>query len=175
MGDVTVTGKARLAVGSVELQTFLTVKSPLGDKEEGLGTGAWDLALTQKARTRVGRAVLTGMLGYTWRGDDAAIKGQRVDYGDAFAWMAAADAQVWLPRLWLGLGLSGLVQQATEIDGQSRHDRLATVDLTPEARYFVTERFAVAVGVLVPVATSYGIDGDDPRKPALRVGAFSQF
>ena len=177
IGDVSITLKQRFGDGNkLEFQSLLTAKLITGDKEKGLGTGAYDLGITGKIIKRMDIHRFTGMLGYTHSQNKPTIAGQEISYGDKWAWMAAYDYNIAkLLRIWLSAKLSGTVMQETNIDGAPQNDKLTTVDFSPEIRYFFSENRALNFGVNVPVSTKYDVENAESRGFSVSFGFFSLF
>ncbi|MBF0328026.1 MAG: hypothetical protein HQL10_02615 [Nitrospirae bacterium] len=177
IGDISLTLKQRFGdEKEIEYQTLITGKLPSGDQDAGLGSGSYDVGLTQRIIKRIDIFRFIGSGGYIHPINTPKVYGQKVNYGDSFTWMAALDANVAKQlRIWTGLKLSGSVTQGTKIEGVEQQDRLSTVDVTPEVKYFFTDKRALNLGVNIPVSTSYNCVNAEKRKPSLTFGFYSLF
>ena len=175
IGDVALSGRYVLGSGNLGLGSTLTMQFPSGDPEKGLGTGTYDLSLTEKVVYRRGLFLFTGLLGYTYRMGAPTIYGQSVTFGDTFAWMVSGHLQAWLDRLWVGLKVCGTITSPSKIQGAGQGDGLTTVDLVPEMKFFFTKSSAVTAGVMIPVATRYDVPGRDDREVVGNIGLFTLF
>lgn len=177
IGDVSLTLKQRFGdEKELEYQALLSTKLVTGDKEKGLGTGAYDIGITGKIIKRIDTHRFTGMLGYTKSVTKPTIAEQEISYGDRYAWMAAYDYNVAkLLRIWISAKLSGTIMKETDINGLPQNDKLVTVDFSPEIRYFFSENRAISLGVNIPVSTKYDVLNAESRGVSVNFGIFSLF
>ena len=161
IGDVSLTLKHRIGSENdlAALFSLVTAKFPSGDANKGLGTGTYDITLTEKVIKRFGDFRGTIMLGVTQPLNDPTIQGSKVEYGTTVAYMAALEHTFFLPDLWFGVRAEGLHALETRIDGIAQGNALTTLDLVPEFKYFFKRRASVNLGVNFPVYTDYALKG----------------
>lgn len=156
VGDISLSAKYRIGnENRLESQTFVTTKFASGDHEKGLGTGSYDITVTEKLIKRINNCRLTLMAGVSQALNDPKYYGYKIDYGTSLAYMAAAEHQVWLPELWFGVKASGIHSFSNKINGLSEKDATTTLDITPEVKYYFGKGAAVVLGVIVPAVTDY--------------------
>jgi hypothetical protein len=177
IGDVSVTLKQRFGdENAAEYQALLTTKFATGDKEKGLGTGAYEFGFTGKIIKRIDIHRITGMMNYTFSPGSPTIAGQEIKYGDKWTFMAAYDINIAkLLRIWLSTRLVASIIQETSINGIPQGDKLSTVDLSPEIKYFFSKDRAVSLGVNIPISTQYNVTNAESRDASVSIGFFSLF
>lgn len=178
IGDFSLTVKHRFGserVGAAFF-TLLTAKFATGDADKGLGTGTYDLALTEKIIKRFGEYRGTLMGGITQPLNKPTILGSKVEYGTTLSYMAAVERTIGLPELWFGVKASGLHAFQSKISGLSQDNSLTTLDISPEFNYYFKRNASVNLGVIVPVYTDYALaGGTNDRSVAVRFGVTSMF
>jgi len=161
IGDVGFTVKNR--VGSENsngvLFTIVSAKFPTGDADKGLGTGTYDVTLTEKVIKRFGDYRGIFMAGVTQPLNDPTILGKKIEYGTTVSYMAALERTAMLPDLWLSLRAEGMHSFQTKIDHIAMGNALTTLDLAPELKYYFKRNSAINLGVNVPVYTDYALTG----------------
>ncbi|MBF0330039.1 MAG: hypothetical protein HQL10_12850 [Nitrospirae bacterium] len=150
---------------SVLVSTTFAVQAPTGDRNKSLGLGVWEPSLTTKIIKRFGLMRTTAMAGYAYRVGRAKFdekplnlgttRSVYIKYGGTFSWMIASDFNLIQEKLWAGLKLTGTVTQQTKANDEGLQDRLRTVDLVPELKYFVTPKLALYTGVDIPLSSEY--------------------
>ncbi|TWI75377.1 uncharacterized protein DUF1566 [Desulfobotulus alkaliphilus] len=176
LGDISTTLRMQLGSSRLLSNTYLSVKLPTGDEEKSLGSGSYDISLTQKFILRLWDFRFTGMMGYTHR-MEADIMGFNVDYGDRIAFMAALEYALIGNRLWVGIKGSGLAAAETKIEGKGQTDSFTTFDAGPEIRYFLPfmEGTAIQLGAMFPVATSFDGEEKEERNASFSAGFAGSF
>jgi hypothetical protein len=139
--------------------TLLTTKFASGDANKGLGTGTYDIALTEKVIKRFGAFRGSLMAGIIQPLNTPTILGSQVEYGTTLSYMASVEHTVILPNLWLGVRTEGFHSFETKIDRIAQGNALTTLDVAPQLRYFFKRQGSVSLGVNIPVYTSYALAG----------------
>jgi len=178
LGDVSLTFKLRIGSENrtAALYTLLTAKFASGDADKGLGTGSYDLSLTEKVIKRLGDFRCTLMGGVTQPVNKPTILGSTVEYGTNISYMAAVEHTLAIPELWLGARATGMHSFQTKIDGIGLGNALTTVDVTPELNFYFKRYSAINLGVTIPVYTDYGLPGGSTtRDLSVNVGISTLF
>ncbi|MEI6209709.1 MAG: hypothetical protein WCP20_23235 [Desulfuromonadales bacterium] len=177
VGDMSLTVKHRWGdEKSIELFSLLTVKLGSGEAEKGLGTGSYDISVTEKVIHRFGSYRLSMMGGVTQPLNRANIYGNKVEYGTLISYMGGVEREFFLPELWFGLRTAGLSVFETRIDGVSQNNSLTTLDVIPEIRYYTATHTALQLSVTVPAYTRYSLPGGtNNRDIAYSFGTYQAF
>jgi hypothetical protein len=178
VGDVSLTVKHRIGSerGLAALFTLFSAKFASGDADKGLGTGTYDISLTEKVIKRFGEYRCTIMGGVTQPLNTPTILGSKVEYGTTISYMAAVEHTIGLPELWFGVKAAGMHAFETRIDGLSQGNALTTLDIAPEFSYFFKRNASVNLGVIVPVITEYSLaGGKNDRDIAVNFGVSMLF
>jgi hypothetical protein len=161
IGDVGFTVKNR--IGSENrtgvLFTIVTAKFPSGDADNGLGTGTYDVTLTEKVIKRFGDYRGTLMAGVTQPLNEPTILGSKIEYGTTISYMAAIERTALLPDLWFSVRAEGMHSFQTKIDHIAMGNALTTLDVAPELKYYFKRNSAINLGVNIPVYTDYALTG----------------
>jgi hypothetical protein len=161
IGDVGLTVKNRIGsenrIGA--LFTIVSAKFPTGDADKGLGTGTYDVTLTEKVIKRFGDYRGTLMAGVTQPLNDPTILGSKIEYGTTISYMAAIERTALLPDLWFSVRAEGMHSFQTKIDHIAMGNALTTLDVAPELKYYFKRNSAINLGVNVPVYTDYALTG----------------
>jgi hypothetical protein len=157
VGDIGLSLKHRIGSENttVALYSILTAKFATGDENKGLGTGSYDIALTEKIVKRFGgfRGILMG--GVTQPLNDPTILGQKVEYGTTISYMAAIEHTIGLPDLWFGVRAQGLHAFESKVAGLAQGDALTTLDVAPEFKFYYKRYTSINLGATIPVVTEY--------------------
>ena len=161
IGDVGVTIKNRIGSenSSAALFTIMSAKFPTGDADKGLGTGTYDVTLTEKVIKRFGDYRGTLMAGVTKPLNEPTILGSKIEYGTTISYMAALERTVVLPDLWLSVRAEGMHSFQTKIDHIAMGNALTTLDVAPEIKYYFKRNSAINLGVNIPAYTDYALTG----------------
>jgi hypothetical protein len=178
IGDVGFTIKNRIGSENRNgvLFSIVTAKFPTGDADKGLGTGTYDITLTEKVIKRFGDYRGTLMAGVTQPLNDPTILGSKIEYGTTISYMAAIDRTVVLPDLWFGVRAEGMHSFETRINGLAQGNALTTLDMVPEFKYYFKRNSAINLGVNVPVYTDYALTGGSKtRQVSANFGVSTMF
>ncbi len=161
LGDVGLTLKHRIGSenSSALLYSLLTVKLATGNANQGLGTGTYDLALTEKVIKRFGIYRVTLMGGIIQPLNDPTILDSKIEFGTTFSYMAAAERTFFVPDFWCGIRTEGLHTFESRIDGIAQGNALTTLDLAPELKYYFKRGSSINFGINIPVYTNYALVG----------------
>ena len=161
IGDIGFTVKHRIGSENdiAALFTLLTAKFGTGDPNKGLGTGTYDLAVTEKIIKRFGSYRGTLMAGVTQPLNDPTILGSKVEYGTTISYMAALERTVAFSDLWFGVRVEGLHSFETKIDGLAQGNALTTLDIAPELKYYFKRSTSLNLGMNIPAYTDYALTG----------------
>jgi hypothetical protein len=178
VGDVALTLKHRIgsenAIGA--LFSLVTAKFATGDENKGLGTGSYDLTITEKGIKRFGDFRCTLMAGITQPLNKPTIGIDEVEYGTTIAYMAAIEHTIGLPDLWFGIRAEGQHGFENKIDGFALGDAHTTLDLAPELRFYYKRYTSINLSVNVPVYTEYArANSSNTREPSFSLGASTMF
>ena len=144
--------------------TLLTTKFASGDADKGLGTGTYDIALTEKVIKRFGAFRGSLMAGIIQPLNTPTILNSKVEYGTTLSYMASLEHPVILPNLWFGVRTEGFHSFETKIDRIAQGNALTTLDVAPQLRYFYKRQGSVNLGVNIPVYTDYALAGGTNRR-----------
>jgi hypothetical protein len=178
LGDVSLTFKHRIGSENrlAALYSLFTAKFASGNADQGLGTGSYDLSLTEKVIKRLGDFRCTLMGGVTQPVNKPTILGSEVEYGTNIAYMAAVEHSVFMPELWFGVRGAGMHSFQTKIDGIGLGNALTTVDVIPEFNFYFKRYTSVNLGATIPVYTDYGLPGGSTtRDIAINIGISTLF
>jgi hypothetical protein len=178
IGDVALSLKHRIGSEntSVALFSILTAKFASGDADKGLGTGSYDVALTEKIIKKFGGFRCTLMAGFTQVLNDPTILGNKVEYGTTIAYMAAVEHTIGHPDLWLGVRAEGQHGFENKINGIALGDAHTTLDVAPELRFYYKRYTSINLGVNVPVYTEYARTGSsNTREVSASFGVSTMF
>lgn len=177
IGDVALTLKHRIGSENAiaALFSIVTAKFATGDANKGLGTGTYDIALTEKVIKRFGGFRCTLMAGITQPLNDPTINGSKVEYGTTLAYMAALEHPIGLPDLWFGVRAEGLHAFEKKINGLAQGDALTTLDVSPEFRFYYKRYTSINLGATIPVVTEYNLPGGSNREVSISFGVSTMF
>lgn len=178
VGDFSLTVKHRFGSerAAAAFFTLLTAKFATGSADKGLGTGTYDIALTEKVIKRFGEYRGTLMAGITQPLNKPTILGSEVEYGTTLSYMAAVEHTIGFSDLWFGVRAAGMHAFQTKIDGLRQGNSLTTLDISPEFSYYFKRNASINLGVIVPVITDYALDGGhNGRDVAVKFGISSMF
>jgi hypothetical protein len=178
IGDVALTLKHRIGSENAlaALFSLVTVKFASGDANEGLGTGTYDIAITEKVIKRFGGFRGTLMAGFTQALNNPTILGDKVEYGTTISYMAALEHTIGLPELWLGVRAEGQHGFENKINGIALGDAHTTLDVAPELRFYYKRYTSINLGVNVPVYTEYArTGGSNTRDVSVSFGVSTMF
>jgi hypothetical protein len=177
LGDVNLTIKYRIGDESViELYTLATAKFPTGDAGKTMGSGAYEIALTEKVIQHVGEYRFTLMAGVSLPLNSATIHDSKVTYVPTISAMWGVERTWLLPGLWFGLRAAGQHTRNTSIDGVSMHNSFTTLSIIPETRFYTTNHTGIHCGVIIPAITNYSLPGGSKhRNMVINLGAFKAF
>jgi len=178
IGDVGFTIKNRIGsenrIGA--LFTIVSAKFPTGDADKGLGTGTYDVTLTEKLIKRFGDYRGTLMAGVTQPLNEPTILGSKIEYGTTISYMAAIERTALLPDLWFSVRAEGMHSFQTRIDRIAMGNALTTLDVAPELKYYFKRNSAINLGVNVPVYTDYALTGGSKtRQVSANFGVSTMF
>lgn len=161
IGDVSLTFKHRIGSenSSAALFTLVTAKFASGEASKGLGTGTYDLSLTEKVVKRFGDFRTIIMAGVTQPLNTPDILGSKVEYGTTISFMGAVEHTLIIPDLWFGVRAEGLHSFESKIDNIAMGNALTTLDMVPEFRYYFKRNASLNLGASIPVFTDYGLKG----------------
>lgn len=177
IGDLSFSVKYRLgSEETLESHTLLTAKFATGDLDKGLGTGSYDIALTQKLIKRMADFRMTLMGGVNQPLNEPTMHGYKITYGTSVSFMGGVEhSSIILPDLWLGARFSGIHAFDSKIDNIQQQNAATIMDVTPEVKYYFGKGIAATLGVIVPVYTRYEDNSSEKRDVTVNVGLFKSF
>lgn len=176
LGDISLSAKYRLgSEDTLESHTLITSKFASGDHKKGLGTGSYDISVTEKLIKRIADLRITLMGGINQPLNKPDFYGYKVSYGTTLSYMLGVEHKVVWPEFWLGLRTAGMHAFDGKLDGITQNNAITTLDIIPEAKYYLTKGFATVLGVSVPVLTKHGDSNKNDRDVMVNFGFFKSF
>jgi len=177
LGDIDLSLKLRMDLGeSTETYYLLDARLPTGDKDQGLGSGSYDISVAQKLVTWFGAYRSTFMAGVTAPLSHVTVVDSTVKLSPTVSYMAAAERSLLKPNLWFGIKMAGEHVFNSRLDGVYQPNGLTTVDVIPETTYYLANGLRLRGALLLPVYTSYVLPGaENSRGVVVNLGVSKTF